>query len=99
MTYSDDYTIPEEVLEQICEEVFAALSDLVRIMINAAMRVERQKHLRAGPYERTPERQGYSTRQLVWARSPLIFPRCVRATSIPVLWRKASLALSFWGKN
>ena len=29
-------------------------------MINAAMRIERQKHLGAGPYERTPERQGYA---------------------------------------
>ena len=60
MTYKDDYSIPEEILEQICEEGFEALPDLVRIMINTAMRVERQKHLGAGLYERTPERQGYA---------------------------------------
>ena len=41
-------------------EGFDALPDLVRIMINTAMRIERQKHLGAGPYERTPERQGYA---------------------------------------
>ena len=34
MTYKSDYSIPEEVLEQICEEGFDALPDLIRIMIN-----------------------------------------------------------------
>ena len=60
MTYAGDYTIPEEVLEQICEEGFDALPELIRIMINTAMKVEREKHLGASPYERTPERQGYA---------------------------------------
>ena len=60
MTYAEDYTIPEEVLEQICEEGFDALPELIRIMINTAMKVEREKHLKAGSYERTPERQGYA---------------------------------------
>jgi len=60
MTYAEDYSIPEEILEQICAEGFDALPDLVRIMINTAMRIERQKHLGAGPYERTPERRGYA---------------------------------------
>ena len=60
MTYKDDYSIPQEVLEQICEEGFDALPDLIRIMLNTAMQIERHKHLGAGPYERTPERQGYA---------------------------------------
>jgi len=60
MTYEEDYSIPEEILEQICAEGFDALPDLIRIMINAAMRIERQKHLGASPYERTPQRQGYA---------------------------------------
>jgi putative transposase len=47
-------------LEQICEEGFDALPELIRIMINAAMKIEREKHLGAGSYERTPERQGYA---------------------------------------
>ena len=42
MTYRSDYTIPEDVLEQI----------------NTAMKIEREKHLGAKPYERTPERRG-----------------------------------------
>ncbi len=60
MTYEDDYSIPEEILEQICEGGFDALPDLIRIMINTAMKIEREKHLGAGPYERTPQRQGYA---------------------------------------
>ena len=60
MTYEGDYSIPEEVLEQICSEGFDVLPELIRIIINMAMNMERQKHLKAGPYERTPERQGYA---------------------------------------
>jgi transposase-like protein len=36
------------------------MPELIRILVNAAMQAERQKHLGAGPYERTPERQGYA---------------------------------------
>ena len=60
MTYENDYTIPEEIMEQICSEGFDALPELIRIVLNAAMYIERQKHLGAGPYERTPERRGYA---------------------------------------
>ena len=60
MTYVSDYTIPKEVLEQICEKGFDALPDLIRIMLNTAMQIERHKHLGAGPYERTPEPRGYA---------------------------------------
>ena len=58
MTYQEDYTIPEEIMEQICEQGFDALPELIRIVLNAAMKIEREKHIGAGPYERTPERQG-----------------------------------------
>ena len=60
MTYDDDYTIPEEILEQISEQGFDALPELIRILINAAMKIERQKHLQASPYQRTPQRRGYA---------------------------------------
>ena len=35
------------------------MPELIRILLNAAMRAERQKHLGVGPYERSPERKGY----------------------------------------
>ena len=60
MTYEEDYTIPEEIMEQICEQGFDALPELIRIVLNAAMYMERQKHIGPGAYERTPERQGHA---------------------------------------
>ena len=58
MTYEKDYTISEELMEEVCEQGLDALPELMRIVLNAAMYIERQKHIGAGPYERTPERQG-----------------------------------------
>lgn len=39
---------------------FCFLPELIRILVNAAMQIERQKYLGAGPYERSTERQGYA---------------------------------------
>jgi len=58
MTYEKDYTISEELMEEVCKQGLDALPELMRIVLNAAMYIERQKHIGAGPYERTPERQG-----------------------------------------
>jgi len=60
MTYQEDFTIPIEYLEQIGEQGLSYMPELIRILVNAAMQIERQKHLGAGPYERTPDRQGYA---------------------------------------
>ncbi|MBE0411599.1 MAG: IS256 family transposase, partial [Anaerolineales bacterium] len=60
MTYQEDFTLPSELLEQIASEGFDFLPELIRILVNAAMQIERQKYLGAGPYERSEERQGYA---------------------------------------
>jgi transposase-like protein len=60
MTYPNHSTLPTELLEQISQEGLAYLPELIRILVNAAMQAERQKHLGAELYERTPERQGYA---------------------------------------
>lgn len=60
MTYQTYCTLPEEILEQIAAEGFDVLPELIRILINEAMQLERERHLGAGPYERTPTRQGYA---------------------------------------
>lgn len=60
MTYQPNCTLPEEILEQIAVEGLEALPELIRILINEAMRLERDQHLGAGPYERSPERKGYA---------------------------------------
>ena len=60
MTYQKDCTLPEELLEQIAAEGFEALPELIRVLINEAMRLEREQHLGAGHYERSPERCGHA---------------------------------------
>jgi transposase-like protein len=60
MTYQTNYTLPTELLEQIAADGLEALPDLIRIVINTAMRAERQQYLKAGPYERSTERQDYA---------------------------------------
>ncbi len=60
MTYQPDCTLSPALLEQLAAEGLDALPDLIRIMINTAMQAERQTHLGAAPYERSPERHGYA---------------------------------------
>jgi len=36
------------------------IPEMIRILINLAMQMERQAYLQAGPYERTPERKDYA---------------------------------------
>jgi len=60
MTYQDDFTLPTELLEQVAEQGLDFLPELIRIVINTAMQVERQKYLGVGPYERSTKRQGHA---------------------------------------
>ena len=60
MTYQPDCTLSPALLEQLAADGLDALPDLIRIMINTAMQAERQTHLGAAPYARSPERQGYA---------------------------------------
>ncbi|MBN1267907.1 MAG: transposase [Anaerolineales bacterium] len=47
-------------MEQIAAEGTEALPELIRFLINEAMRLEREQYLGAGPYERTPDRRGHA---------------------------------------
>lgn len=60
MTYQDDCTLPESLLEQISQEGLSALPEAIRLLVNAAMLLERQKYLGADPYERHPGRNGHA---------------------------------------
>jgi len=57
MTYQPDYTISDNLMEEIMTSGLDAIPEMVRILVNTAMKVERQFYLGAGPYERTPERR------------------------------------------
>lgn len=60
MTHHPDNTLLETICELLDEYGFDGLAEAVTIVLNEAMKVERARHLRAGPYERTEERRGYA---------------------------------------
>lgn len=60
MTYQHDFTLPTELLEQLTEQGLETLPEMIRILVNEAMRLERQNHLQARPYERKEGRSGYA---------------------------------------
>jgi len=60
MIYENDCTLPKEYLEQLTEQGLDSLSDLIRVMVNEAMRIERENYLGAKPYERSEDRQRHA---------------------------------------
>ena len=60
MTYQGDFTLPDELLEQITTQGFEYLPELIRLLVNAAMKAERQQYLGAAPYQHSPERRGHA---------------------------------------
>ena len=56
MTYQNDCTLPKEMLDQIAEQGLDYLPELIRTVVNAAMKAERQQYLGVAPYERSAER-------------------------------------------
>ncbi|MBC2724836.1 MAG: IS256 family transposase [Desulfosporosinus sp.] len=50
----------KEYLEQLTEQGLDRLPDLVRVLVNEAMRIERENYLGAKPYERSKDRQGHA---------------------------------------
>ena len=49
-----------DIAEIICEEGLSGIDKAVQIIINGAMLIERDRHLKAQRYERTPERVSYA---------------------------------------
>jgi len=60
MIYKNDCTLPTEYLEQLTAEGLESLPEMIRLLVNQAMQIERDKHLNAKPYERSDERNGHA---------------------------------------
>jgi hypothetical protein len=45
MTFQEDFILPTELLEQVAKQGLDFLLELIRIVVNTDMQVERQKHL------------------------------------------------------
>jgi len=69
MIYPIDCTLPNEVLEQIAAQGLDYLPELIRLIVNAAMKAERQQYLGVTPYERSARLAGReSTREGLFLR-------------------------------
>lgn len=58
MTYQPELTLSADLLATIAEQGLDALPELAWVLVNEAMRSERQSYLSAAPYQRTAERRG-----------------------------------------
>ena len=50
----------DDAMELLIENGFDGMADVLRILLNEAMKIEREQALSAGPYQRTPDRKGYA---------------------------------------
>ena len=60
MIYKNDCTLTTEYLGQLTEQGLEGLPDMIRILVNQAMQIERENYLQAKPYERSENRRGYA---------------------------------------
>ncbi len=60
MTHKDENSLNEDILELFTSEGLGGMSKAVKILMNAAMLLEREKYLGAASHERTEERRGYA---------------------------------------
>lgn len=56
MTHQNDYTLTDSLIANGLE----AIPELVRVLLNNLMQVERAQHIQAGEYERTETRKGHA---------------------------------------
>jgi putative transposase len=60
MTYREVFFLPAVLLKRVSKHGFDILPELIQVIINAAIKVERQSYLKAEPYQHSRERSGYS---------------------------------------
>ncbi len=60
MAHRSELTLPTDLLETIIEKGLDILPELVRVLVNETMRIERQNYLGAAPYQHTAERRGHA---------------------------------------
>jgi len=60
VAHQPDNTVIETVVQLLCESGMDRMAEVVRMMLNEAMRLERSQVLEAAPYERSEKRLGYA---------------------------------------
>ena len=60
MTHQQNYNLSSDVIEELSQNGINAIPDLLRVLLNNAMQVERSRYLQASEYERTEDRKGHA---------------------------------------
>jgi putative transposase len=60
VAHQPDHNVIETVVQLLCESGMERMAEVVRMMLNEAMRLERSQVLEAAPYERSEKRLGYA---------------------------------------
>lgn len=60
MIHKIENSLNSEILELLTNQGLDGISEMARILMNAAMQLEREKYLNAASHERTEERKGYA---------------------------------------
>jgi putative transposase len=60
MTHQTDYNHSANTLDELTRQGLDAIPELMRVLLNNIMQVERSKYLQAGEYERTADRKGHA---------------------------------------
>lgn len=60
MAHQADHSVIETVVQLLSENGLSHRGDVMRLVLNEAMRIERSQVLEAAPYQRTEKRRGYA---------------------------------------
>ena len=61
MTHQENYTFSKTfVIEELTQNGFDGIPEIFRVIMNNAMKAERDQFLQADKYERTEDRMGYA---------------------------------------
>ena len=60
MTRQNDYNLSAGTIEEVARNGLDAVPELMRVLLNNIMQVERSRYLQAGEYERTADRKGHA---------------------------------------
>jgi len=60
MTHQENYNLSSSTIEDLTRNGLEAIPELVRVILNSVMQVERAKYLQAGEYERSEDRKGHA---------------------------------------
>ena len=60
MTHQENYNLSTSMIEELAQNGLKVIPELVRVILNNVMQVERSQYLQANAYERTEDRQGHA---------------------------------------